>query len=574
MLDPRWSGHRVCQDDLRPLTPPRVVTLACVVLVTASGHKARAAKHCWTTHPRGYLRFPIVSKRPSFHPAPTRHQQNVARWGSAEVLLVLPTEGRWARPGDRLHAPARLACPPATRSTLDEQATRIPKATQRPILLPEVASTSKAHLEPVRHTIAVVERPDTTASATANGVSPRLPFDRWLRYPAGFSQPALAAAFAILDAVGQVGCVIDPFCGVGTVGTTARAKGHAFVGIDAHPWISHAAALKFDCPGTVADLRAAAADITTDVSPASIEDEHELVRRAFEPAMLGSLVALRERIRASRSPWRHHIELALLANLRAHAAINVGWPYQLPSKPRDARSTDPSAYLLRRVTMMAEDLARWPEDPPNVTVVHGDGRKAATWALADLSQAVGAISSPPYLNNFDYADATRLELYFSGAVNCWEELCREVRSGMVVATTQQSSVGEAEEALEQLAEWPGVHAHVRRLSAELEHERQRRPRGKEYSRVIAPYFAGIGRVLEHLASALPAGAPVALVVGDSAPYGVFIDTPLILLAVGAEVGLAPIGTQRLRDRGMKWRTNGSRHQVPLSEQLVEFRVAA
>lgn len=223
--------------------------------------------------------------------------------------------------------------------------------------------------------------------------------------------------------------------------------------------------------------------------------------------------------------------------------------------------------------MMADDLMRWPNDPPTATVVHGDSRDAATWALTDLSQAAGAISSPPYLNNFDYADATRLELYFSGAVNSWKELCLEIRSGMVVATTQQSSVTRAEEALEELAGWPGVHAHVRRLSAELERERQRRPRGKEYSRVIAPYFAGVGRVLGHLALALPAGAPVTLVVGDSAPYGIFIDTPSILLAVGAETGLTPIGTQILRSRGMKWRTNGSRHQVPLSEQLVEFRVA-
>lgn len=435
------------------------------------------------------------------------------------------------------------------------------------------AEQQLSRMRSTRHTATVANVETTTAIASSHGVSTHSPFDRWLRYPAGLSRAALAAAFAVLDSPPPWGQIVDPFCGVATVGTTARALGYGFVGIEAHPWIARAGALKFDVPGPVAGLVAAATEITTGLTPASIVEEHELVRRAFDPAMLATLVAIRERIRLADGPWRHHLELALLSNIRAHAAVKVGWPYQLPGKPREPRSTDPVRFFLRRVAMMVDDLGRWPEDAPAATVLHGDSRHAATWASADLSQSIGAISSPPYLNNFDYADATRLELYFSGAVNSWKEMCSDVRAGMLVATTQQSSVGDAAEALDQLTRWPGVHAHVRRLSVELERERQRRPRGKEYSRVVAPYFLGVGQVLENLALALPAGAPVALVVGDSAPYGVFVDTPAILLAIGAEVGLTPLGTHVLRSRGMKWRTNGSRHQVPLSEQLVEFRAA-
>jgi hypothetical protein len=415
---------------------------------------------------------------------------------------------------------------------------------------------------------------NTTAIPGSHGASSRRPFDRWLRYPAGLSEAALSAAFDLVGNVAEGGLVVDPFCGVATVGTAARSKGLGFMGIETHPWIAHAASLKFRAPGPVEDLRAAAADVAVDVAAEAIDDEHELVRRAFSADVLGVLVGLRERIRGSDGPWREHLELALLANLRAHAAVKVGWPYQLPGKPREARSTDPVKFFLRRVKMMADDLAGWAIDAPIATVVHGDSRDATSWRAGDLSGASAAISSPPYLNNFDYADATRLELYFAGEVSTWRELCLDVREGMVVATTQQTSIGAAEAGLEQLIAWPGVHAHVRRLIQHLERERVRRPRGKEYSRVVAPYFVGVGEVLTHLAAALPANAPVALVVGDSAPYGIFIDTPAILLAVGAEVGLRPVGTHLLRSRGAKWRTNGSRHQVPLTEKLVEFRVAA
>ncbi len=414
-------------------------------------------------------------------------------------------------------------------------------------------------------------RVSTMVSGAAHGASRHRPFDRWLRYPAGFSEQALQASFAVLDDVRAPGLVVDPFCGVGTVGTAARSRGLGFVGIEAHPWIAHAAALKFVAPGPVEGLLAAATSVTADLQPSDISDEHELVHRAFAPDILALLVALRERIRCSTDPWRDHLELALLSNLRTHAGVKVGWPYQLPDCPRVPQSSDPIGQLLRRVTMMASDLAAYAGEAPAATIVRGDSRAVSSWQEADTDEAVGAISSPPYLNNFDYADATRLELYFSGAVSTWKELCTDVRAGMIVATTQQSSVANAEQALDDLARWQGVQVHIKRIIDLLERERIRRGRGKEYSRVIAPYFNGLGQVVEHLAERLPKGAPVAFVVGDSAPYGVYIDTPSIVMTVGAEAGLTPLGAQSLRSRGMKWRTNGTRHQVPLSEKLIQFR---
>lgn len=424
------------------------------------------------------------------------------------------------------------------------------------------------------HTFTVVKETITTvATGAPNGVSSRAAFDRWLRYPAGLSPAALSAAFKLVGSSPEDGMIIDPFCGVGTVGTAARAMGRGFVGIEAHPWIAKAASLKFSAPGAIQALREGAREMTTDLAPSDIEGEHELVRRVFDDEMLGLLVGLRERISASDLLWKEHLELALLSNLRAHAAVKVGWPYQLPSKPREVRSRDPIHFFRRRVKMMADDLEAWSDPALPTTIIHGDSRDPAAWAGADCSTAAAAVSSPPYLNNFDYADATRLEMYFSGAVRSWQELCSDVRSGMVTATTQQSSVAIAAEGLDALARWPGVLTHVEPLIDDLERERLRRRRGKEYSRVIAPYLVGIGRVMENLSKALPSGAPVAFVVGDSAPYGVYIDTPAVLLALGAETGLEPVGTQVLRSRGLKWRTNGSRHQVPLTEQLVGFRVA-
>src|SRR5258708_39051759 len=63
-----------------------------------------------------------------------------------------------------------------------------------------------------------------------NGGSGRLPFDRWFRYPAGFSPATLDRCFGSLSGTG--GLIVDPFAGVATTGTAAIARGHAFRGIE------------------------------------------------------------------------------------------------------------------------------------------------------------------------------------------------------------------------------------------------------------------------------------------------------------------------------------------------------
>ena len=90
---------------------------------------------------------------------------------------------------------------------------------------------------------------------------------------------------------------------------------------------------------------------------------------------------------------------------------------------------DATKRFVQRAQWMAEDLIDAPS-PLDSVVVAGDSRESLPWATALGDRTADAcIASPPYLNNFDYADATRLELYFWGAVASWKEMCASVRSG-------------------------------------------------------------------------------------------------------------------------------------------------
>ncbi len=220
--------------------------------------------------------------------------------------------------------------------------------------------------------------------------------------------------------------------------------------------------------------------------------------------------------------------------------------------------------------MMVEDLSG--DQGPVGRVVQGDSRSAATWELAAENERFDAsLTSPPYLNNFDYADATRLELYFIGIASSWAEMCSSVRSDMVIATTQQSSVSSARSALDRLEQYPSIYADVERLTKSLKEQRDQRTRGKEYNQVLPVYFDDLARVLGHLHSHTKSGAVSAWIVGDSAPYGIYVDTPKLIAALATDLGFVPLSDITVRSRGMRWRTNGTRHQVPLTERLITFK---
>jgi hypothetical protein len=404
------------------------------------------------------------------------------------------------------------------------------------------------------------------------GTSRTRPFDRWFRYPAGFSPDALAAAVAAIGTTATH--VAEPFCGAATA-AGALGPGRRMAGIEAHPLIAELGSLKLRPARTdAASLRRGAEQSVKqaqEAGAADLDGEHSLVRRCFTELVLGELVALRAVLDSKpRSPCRTHLKWALLATLRDVASVKVGWPYQRPSVSRAAPYRDAHARFLARAEMMAADLEAG-SSLSGGAVTRGDARLASSWRRAAGGRYFdGCVTSPPYLNNFDYADATRLELYFLESGCSWAEMCRRVRAGMLVATTQQSSRGRSARALAEMRRHPGVAAKVQDLHTRLVSERARRARGKEYDQVLPTYFADMAKVITHLRDHSAPGARCAWVIGDSAPYGIYVDTPALIGALAEDLGFNVLEDTKVRSRGARWRTNGTRHQVALSERLVVF----
>jgi hypothetical protein len=428
-----------------------------------------------------------------------------------------------------------------------------------------------------------------------HGTSFTAPFDRWFRYPAGFASDYAAT---LLDHLGlRYGhSVTDPFAGSAVTGTAAQRAGLSFYGIEAHPLIAELGQLKLQAsPAPPSSLVNAGRDLLDKAEVqlavtdgADLTSEAELTRRCFRDETLIRLTTLRDLIISGvAGVWSGHLKWALLATLRDVASVRVGWPYQQPGSRRQPRHGDVFARFTQRFTWMAADLSSrdaaahdLPDGPtrtgrdreiPTGVVVHGDARDPASWAGVKPGSVHGCVCSPPYLNNFDYADATRLELYFWGEVTSWSQMCQQVRNKMIIATTQQSSMGSAATAAARLQPFGTAAAAIEELTAQLRAERTDRKRGKEYDRVVPAYFAAITQILGNLAGALAPGAAAVLLVGDSAPYGIYIDTPTLIAELSQHVGFSAEKDVVLRRRGLRWATNSQRHRTELTERLVLLR---
>ena len=76
------------------------------------------------------------------------------------------------------------------------------------------------------------------------------------------------------------------------------------------------------------------------------------------------------------------------------------------------------------------------------------------------------------------------------------------------------------------------------------------------------------QVLKNLVSHLEPGSSALWIIGDSAPYGVYVDTPALIGELASAAGFDLREDLTLRARGDRWATAADRHQVPLTERLL------
>ncbi len=411
------------------------------------------------------------------------------------------------------------------------------------------------------------------------------PIHSWFTYPAGFSYKAVERALDFYELrPGQI--ILDPFMGSGTTNVVASLRGVDSVGIEAHPFVYFVAQTKlywdFHLPALRSDIdeliRSIQHSVRSDtVSPEQLEQLYpELVRKCYSPEKLARLHLCRLALeRLPDSPFRRFVRLGLTYLLRSAADVATGWPYIAPQKAKKVRNHEADIPLLLRNQLyrMWTDIQMAQVTADRIGKTHlilGDTRQpqsSLTNEVIDL-----AFTSPPYLNNYDYADRTRLEMYFWGEAETWSDITRTVRQRLMMSATTQINRSEYDrerllaDDLAQAA--PAVARELQIKIDNLSSIRLQKGGKKSYDILVAGYFNDMLKVLQQTYRVLRPGSAFVMILGDSAPYGVYIPTHTYLGDLGQAVGFRHSKTELLRTRGNKWKDNPQRHKVPLQECIL------
>ena len=179
-------------------------------------------------------------------------------------------------------------------------------------------------------------------------------------------------------------------------------------------------------------------------------------------------------------------------------------------------------------------------------------------------------TSPPYLNNFDYADRTRLEMYFFGEAKNWRDITEHVRTKLITCATTQISREDPRYVLSKDLRkvCPDVFEFLAQATAQLSRIRLTKGGKKSYDHLVSGYFNDMFLVISDVFRVLKPETKAVFVLGDSAPYGVHISTDELIGKIGVAIGFADCTIEVLRTRGEKWKDNPQRHNVLLRESIV------
>jgi hypothetical protein len=86
---------------------------------------------------------------------------------------------------------------------------------------------------------------------------------------------------------------------------------------------------------------------------------------------------------------------------------------------------------------------------------------------------------------------------------------------------------------------------------------------KPYHTMIAAYFSDMAAMWVSLRRVSSPGALVCFVIGDSAPYGVYVPVDRWLGTLAVAAGFRSFSFEKTRDRNIKWKNR--KHRVPLQE---------
>jgi hypothetical protein len=352
----------------------------------------------------------------------------------------------------------------------------------------------------------------------------------------------------------------------------AEDNGVESYGIEAHPFIRRVAQtklLRHTPADTYEDMIRRVLAHARELDP-TIEHYPSLIHRCYSDDVLLELDRLRQATTLIQddSPVAHLSWLTLVSILRKVSHVGTAqWQYVLPNTTK-RRTVSPFPTFADAANQFRADLhASSAIVGPPARCLSGDAR---TCQGVPDGFATLVVTSPPYANNYDYADATRLEMTFLRQIDGWGDLHHAVRQYLVRSCSQHVSE-RAVKLADVLADpiLAPIRDELAFVCDTLAEVRLTRGGRKAYHLMIASYFQDLANVWYALRRVCASPSKVCFVIGDVAPYGVYVPVMEWLGKLALAAGFEAWHFDRTRDRNVKWKNR--KHTVPLCEGQLWVR---
>lgn len=393
-----------------------------------------------------------------------------------------------------------------------------------------------------------------------------MPRHRWYYYKEGFSPELVNKAIDELKLT-ENDLVIDPFNGSGTVTLTCAMHGVPSVGVEVNPFTAFIARTKAN------DVDAQQFEIYANQLLNIIKNDKDSVSRwvglstfterdSLDKWLFNRSVAdayesgFRFLDSVQKSEVRDALKLALISSLMANANARRDGKCFKYRKDWEVDGFNKETF----VDTLSHKLAICLDDLRNTSIIEKpkvfceDSRK---FLKKNNNQAYSlCITSPPYLNTFDYTDIYRPELFLGGFIPSNEALY-QLRLNTVRSHVQ--------------ALWPSPKEqdfgsdYNRIMEYLLDHESLLM--SKRIPLMVQAYFEDMEDILKSLYAKMKKGAQTWIVVSTSAYAGIEVPVDNIIGYIGEKVGFDKIHITKLRDI-RKRKTKNSGNIRLLRESLV------
>ena len=377
------------------------------------------------------------------------------------------------------------------------------------------------------------------------------PIHRWFNFIAGFSPEYVDLMCGHLSDKKKI--LLDPFSGCGTSLVQAYNNGFDVIGYEPHPFFYQISLAKLISNTNLEDLSTIKFIIQKGLKKGCLPDKEDNSGIIFLKKLIPEYY-LKALYGAKAELYSNHLKdnplailvLSKLLNDCSHSATDG--IYKAPTSKK--KSIDPIFSLENICDIIQYDIENYYKDSKQKRTVYNKSSEEMSEIKNDSISLI--VTSPPYLNNFDYAEMTRMYLYFWDIANNWSEITDKVRSKLVVNTTTALKGHKSIQNIYR-AELPNnLHKKLDAIVVNLQEKRKLKSGKKDYYLMVYPYFAQMNRILSECFRVIKPNGLISIMIADSALYGEHIETHQILGDIIRNIGFSNLFIKQVRVRGERW----------------------